>query len=118
MSGYSNVGTRAVYQADDQRTVPQAELNNREPYKEGQTHSHDNLDSKDGRSIANKLKAQSNKPDPSYHHNDSYDAEAELSKKDSTLPAKLHGNEPSKGAKIDQQIQEEEEEMLRNKGKK
>lgn len=31
--------------------------------------------------------------------------------------AKLHGNEPSKGAKIDAQIQKEEEEELSRKGK-
>jgi hypothetical protein len=30
--------------------------------------------------------------------------------------AKNHGNEPSKGAKIDKEIQEEEEEILKKKG--
>ena len=38
-------------------------------------------------------------------------------KKDPTLPARMHGNEPSRGAKIDAQIQAEEEEELRRKGK-
>lgn len=37
--------------------------------------------------------------------------------KDATLPARSHGNEPSKGAKIDQELKEEEEEYLRKKGK-
>ncbi|KAL9009740.1 MAG: hypothetical protein Q9173_005255 [Seirophora scorigena] len=32
------------------------------------------------------------------------------------LQAKKHGNEPSKGAKIDAEIQQEEEEMLKKKG--
>ena len=32
------------------------------------------------------------------------------------LQAKSHGNEPSKGAKIDQELKEEEEEMLKKKG--
>jgi hypothetical protein len=32
------------------------------------------------------------------------------------LQAKMHGNEPSKGAKVDAQIQAEEEEELRRKG--
>ena len=32
--------------------------------------------------------------------------------------ARNHGNEPSKGAKIDAEIQAEEEEELRKKGKK
>jgi hypothetical protein len=36
---------------------------------------------------------------------------------DATLPARSHGNEPSKGAKIDQMLKEEEEEELRRKGK-
>ena len=36
---------------------------------------------------------------------------------DATLPALAHGNKPSKGAIIDQQIREEEEEELRRKGK-
>ncbi len=31
--------------------------------------------------------------------------------------AKLHGNEPSKGAKVDSDLQAEEEEYLRRKGK-
>ena len=30
--------------------------------------------------------------------------------------AKNHGNEPSKGAKIDQELKEEEEEMMKKKG--
>lgn len=60
--------------------------------------------------------------------------EAAESQKDPTLPvhscsmsmpvtqlmisvqAKNHGNEPSKGAKIDAEIQAEEEEMLKKKG--
>ena len=38
--------------------------------------------------------------------------------KDPTAPARLHGNEPSKGAKIDAELQAEEEEMLRKKDAK
>jgi hypothetical protein len=34
-----------------------------------------------------------------------------------SLQARSHGNEPSKGAKIDAEIQAEEEEELRRKGK-
>jgi hypothetical protein len=33
-----------------------------------------------------------------------------------TLQAKNHGNEPSKGAKIDQELREEEEAELKKKG--
>jgi hypothetical protein len=32
------------------------------------------------------------------------------------MPARAHGNEPSRGAQIDQEIREEEEEMLKKKG--
>lgn len=38
-------------------------------------------------------------------------------KKDPTAPARMHGNEPSRGAKIDAQIQAEEEAELERKGK-
>ena len=43
--------------------------------------------------------------------------ETKALKKDPTLPAKMHGNEPSRGAKIDAELQAEEEEELRRKGK-
>lgn len=40
MSGTSNVGGRGVYEAGDQRTAPNSEINERERYKEGKEHSH------------------------------------------------------------------------------
>jgi hypothetical protein len=67
----------------------------------------------DERTIANKLareeKRESEEEDKS--------AEDKLREQDATLPALSHGNQPSKGAKIDQQLREEEEEELRRKGK-
>jgi hypothetical protein len=45
MSGTSNVGTGAVYEAGDQRNPPQSEINNVERYKEGQPNSHKANDS-------------------------------------------------------------------------
>jgi len=86
MSGQSSVGNRAIYEAGDQRNVPQSEINERQRYKEGEAGSHKNLDSKDQRSIANKLAAQEGKPDSSHHHNNEYNEEAELSKQDPTKP--------------------------------
>ncbi|PYI25077.1 hypothetical protein BP00DRAFT_359354 [Aspergillus indologenus CBS 114.80] len=134
-SGQSSVGNRAIYEAGDQRNVPQAELNERARYAEGQTHSHKNLDSsmllqlprspppeqtnpvpEDQRSIANKLASQENKPESDHHHNFTKDPEAELSKQDPTKPAKLHGNKPSKGAQIDAELQAEDEQRLKEKG--
>ncbi|KAJ6102739.1 hypothetical protein N7486_005166 [Penicillium sp. IBT 16267x] len=116
MSGQSSVGNRNIYEAGDQRNVPQSEINERQRYREGVPVSHQNLDSKDQRSIANKLASQERKSDPSHHHNDEYNEEAELSKQDPTKPAKLHGNAPSKGAKIDAELQAEDEQRLREKG--
>ncbi|KAI0889739.1 uncharacterized protein GGS22DRAFT_3444 [Annulohypoxylon maeteangense] len=43
---------------------------------------------------------------------------AERYKHDPTYRATMHGNEPSKGAKIDAEIQREEEELLRRKQEK
>lgn len=84
----SNVGSRALYEAGDQRNPPQSEQH-ATAYKEGQTGSHKNLDSKDERSIANKLASQGRKDDPSHHHNNDYNPESELSKQDPTKPVCL-----------------------------
>lgn len=40
MSGRSNVGGRGVYEAGDQRTVKDSEINEAERYKEGKPNSH------------------------------------------------------------------------------
>ncbi|KAF2709088.1 hypothetical protein K504DRAFT_433922 [Pleomassaria siparia CBS 279.74] len=86
-----------------------------ERFEEGKENSHLANDSKDERTIANKL-ASAEKAEQ--------DSDAPKSKQaaqiaeDATLPAKSHGNEPSRGAKIDQQIREEEEAELAKKGKK
>ncbi|KAJ5246616.1 hypothetical protein N7468_001599 [Penicillium chermesinum] len=115
-AGQSSVGAPQFYEAGDQRNEPMSVLNERERYKEGTTHSHQNLDSKDQRSIANKLASQERKPESDHHHNGVYNPEAELSKQDATKPAKLHGNQPSKGAQIDAELQAEDEQRLREKG--
>ncbi|KAM0543394.1 hypothetical protein ACHAPJ_012353 [Fusarium lateritium] len=129
MSGYSNVGNRGVYEAGDQRNAPESERKTQDPYHEGKENSHSNLDSsktpdkskarkndinkmtEDERSIANRLAAEEKKSDAGD------DLETAQSKKDPTLPARAHGNEPSKGAKIDAELQAEEEEELKRKGK-
>ncbi|PWI70118.1 hypothetical protein PCL_00262 [Purpureocillium lilacinum] len=109
MSGNSKVGTSAVYEAGDQRNVKRSEQDTSVPYEEGKVNSHKLTDPKDERSIANRLAAeerQGETPD---------DKETARLKKDPTLPAKMHGNEPSKGAKIDAQLQAEDEQRLREK---
>ncbi|KAF2660979.1 hypothetical protein K491DRAFT_580584, partial [Lophiostoma macrostomum CBS 122681] len=113
MSGNSSVGTSGVYEAGDQRNYKDSELNEAERYKEGKPNSHLPNDSKDQRSIANKLDREAKRSD-----DDGFKSEQhEQLSKDATLPARAHGNEPSEGAKIDQELREEEEAELRKKGK-
>ncbi|KAG6036023.1 hypothetical protein E4U41_005840 [Claviceps citrina] len=80
-------------------------------YEQGKPGSHQLNDPKDERSISNRLAAEERQEDPQD------DPEVAALKKDPTLPAKMHGNEPSRGAKIDAQIAAEEEEELKRKGK-
>ncbi|KAK3369726.1 hypothetical protein B0T24DRAFT_596435 [Lasiosphaeria ovina] len=70
------------------------------------------LPTEDQRSIANRLAAAERASEPPE------DQEVTLQKQDPTLPAKMHGSEPSRGAKIDAKIQAEEQEMLRKKDNK
>ena len=111
MGGNSQAGTSGMHEAGDQRNVKQSELNQATPYEEGKVNSHQSLDSKDERSIANRLAAEEQKS------KDHDDPETAMLKQDPTLPAKMHGNEPSKGAKLDAELQNEEEEYLKRKGK-
>ncbi|MCJ1328670.1 hypothetical protein MMC10_005347 [Thelotrema lepadinum] len=111
MSGQSSVGQGSVYEAGDQRNVKNDDLKTADRYNEGVSNSHKPNDSKDERSIANRLANESQR-----NEEDSLNKEAKLAKEDPTAPARLHGNEPSKGAKIDAEIQAEEEEILKKKG--
>ncbi|KAI9721946.1 MAG: hypothetical protein M1812_001904 [Candelaria pacifica] len=113
MSGTSSVGQGSVYEAGDQRNYKNSELNDAERYKEGKVNSHKANDSKDERSIANKLAREGKRQ----NEPEAESQETKESKKDPTLPARNHGNEPSKGAKIDAELQAEEEAELKRKGK-
>ena len=66
----------------------------------------------DERSIANKLEREQKRENESEEKS----LEDRQREKDATLPARAHGNEPSKGAKIDQELREEDEAMLKKKG--
>ncbi|KAL9610716.1 MAG: hypothetical protein Q9167_004579 [Letrouitia subvulpina] len=130
MSGTSNVGGRGVYEAGDQRNYKDSEVNEADRYKEGKQNSHLANDSKDERSIANKL-AREEKVGHVTHkapgfadflmfsarRNQSQSARKQQIHKQIQRSLK-HGNEPSKGAKIDAEIQKEEEEILKKKGVK
>ncbi|KAK5165352.1 hypothetical protein LTR04_001274 [Oleoguttula sp. CCFEE 6159] len=111
MSGTSSVGTSQVYEAGDQRTSKDSE-NQADRFHEGKENSHQANDSKDERTIANKLAREEKREKEGDHET----LETKQHKQDATLPARSHGNEPSKGAKIDQELREEEEEILRKKG--
>jgi hypothetical protein len=67
----------------------------------------------DERSIANKLEREEKRE----KEDEPMSLEDRQAKQDATLPARAHGNEPSKGAKIDQELREEEEAELKAKGK-
>ncbi|KAH6697086.1 hypothetical protein F5X68DRAFT_186075 [Plectosphaerella plurivora] len=112
MSGQSKVGNSGVYEAGDQRNSKDSEVEQPEKFHEGKAHAHNNLDSKDERSIANRLAAEE------ANNGEEEDPEITAMKKDPTAPARMHGNEPSRGAKIDAQILAEEEAELERKGKK
>ncbi|KAL2150306.1 hypothetical protein VTH82DRAFT_7982 [Thermothelomyces myriococcoides] len=106
----SNVGNRQVYEAGDQRNVKASETGSGTRYNEGTANSHLQNDPKDQRSLSNRAAAEELSEQQEESH------ETSLHKKDPTLPAKMHGNEPSKGAKIDAELQAEEEELMKKKG--
>ncbi|KAJ9199455.1 hypothetical protein DTO166G4_8564 [Paecilomyces variotii] len=112
-AGLSNVGQPSIYEDGDQRNAPQSEVNQRQRYKEGQPHSHRPNDTKDERSIANRLAREEQRE---RRHEEPVNPEAELSKQDPTKPAVVHGNNPSRGAEIDKELQNDDEQRLREKG--
>ncbi|KAK3060698.1 hypothetical protein LTS18_007954 [Coniosporium uncinatum] len=115
MSGTSNVGEGSVYEAGDQKNYKDSEIREakkEDRFHEGKDNSHLANDSKDERSIANKLAREEKRE----NEKDNKSLEGQQREKDATLPARSHGNEPSKGAKIDQELREEEEEILKKKG--
>jgi len=66
----------------------------------------------DQRSIANRLAREEKR----YKEPEEQDLEKIRADQDATLPAKAHGNKPSRGAEIDQELHEEEEQILKKKG--
>ncbi|KAI4117034.1 MAG: hypothetical protein LQ345_002659 [Seirophora villosa] len=121
MSGMSSVGGSGVYEAGDQRNVKDSEVKHADRYKEGQPNSHVAIDSSTqvyagGRTLNREQTRTRGEGKDLKLLLGVICKEARDSQIDPTLPAKKHGNEPSKGAKIDAEIQQEEEEMLKKKG--
>ncbi|THH05528.1 hypothetical protein EW145_g4729 [Phellinidium pouzarii] len=107
----SNVGNPQVYNDDDQRTYKRGEDPSIPPrYEAGQENSHDLLDSKDQRSLSNRLDAAVKA------ENDEGERVQHARSTDPRAPAEWHGNEPSRGAQIDAELKEDDEETLRRKG--
>ena len=77
-----------------------------QPYEHGKEHQHDRLDKTDERSIANTL------ADASRVEKKEKQAEKEAEEVKPTDAAKAHGNEPSRGAKVDEKIEDEEAEII------
>ncbi|KAJ9110020.1 hypothetical protein QFC20_003094 [Naganishia adeliensis] len=80
-------------------------------FEHGKEGAHNRVDSKDERSFANNLK------DAERVEKLEKQAEEAAAHERPTDAAKSHGNEPSRGAKIDEQLELEEEAELRRKGK-
>ena len=74
------------------------------------------ISQEDQRSIANRLAAAEDQNDDSSGKKKS--AETKAAEIDPTLPARMHGNEPSRGAKIDKKIEDEEAEIIRKMDEK
>ncbi|CAO1614129.1 unnamed protein product [Jaminaea pallidilutea] len=94
----------------DQRTHGGPSASETRPsHEQGIEHSHLNQDSKDQKSISNKLDQASKQ--------EKREAKAEQAKSEPpTWHAERHGNEPSKGAKVDEQLEAEDQAALKKKG--
>ncbi|KAF5365322.1 hypothetical protein D9758_005439 [Tetrapyrgos nigripes] len=113
MSGsmQSNVGNRQIYEDGDQRRTHGSINDSQRPFEVGTENAHNDLDSKDERSIGNRLASAGS------HGLDNTSNKPTHTVEDPMEPARSHGNEPSRGAKIDAELKEEEEELLKRKGK-
>lgn len=82
----------------------------RKDHEKGQSESHQTLDSKDEKSIKNRL-AQAGK-----EAKEAAQAEKAKSNEKPTDAALSHGNKPSRGARIDEELEEEDRKTLEAKG--
>ncbi|KAG8847691.1 hypothetical protein FRB96_001423 [Tulasnella sp. 330] len=93
----------------DQKNAPQEEDMDR--YNHGKENAHAPFDIKDSRSLADRAAASVKR------EAEEDAATAEANSKPPTAAALDHGNKPSRGAEIDEEIQNAEEEELKDKGK-
>ncbi|KAI1107973.1 hypothetical protein F4804DRAFT_296463 [Jackrogersella minutella] len=102
MSG--NHGYSGVYEQGDQVNYGRSDIANEEKHHKTKAEGYK---PKDQNKVMNHMREE-----------DIQDDVAERYKHDPTYRATMHGNEPSRGAKIDAEIQHEEEELLRRKKEK
>ncbi|KAH9950965.1 hypothetical protein B0H21DRAFT_720587 [Amylocystis lapponica] len=105
----SKVGNPQVYNDGDQRTSAKG-ADAPAPFEAGQRNAHDIHDPKDNRTLDNKRKQEEKT------ERDSERADRERTVSDPLEPAQRHGNEPSRGAQVDAELQREDEEATKKKG--
>ncbi|TFK88889.1 hypothetical protein K466DRAFT_467717, partial [Polyporus arcularius HHB13444] len=110
----SNVGNAQIHNDGDQRISEadrRAEVERQKAdMAEGQKGAHKINDPKDNRNLNNRARQEA-----------AQERLAEVADRQKTVtdplePAKRHGNEPSRGAQVDAELQAEDEEILRKKG--
>ncbi|KFY63553.1 hypothetical protein V496_03861 [Pseudogymnoascus sp. VKM F-4515 (FW-2607)] len=110
MTRLSSVGNPSVYEAGDQRGPPTATEQRQHDVEEMRDSGH-----------TSKMAAEHEHKTPQQRreapHKREEEKQTEMLKKDPTLPAQMHNNEPSRGAKIDKELQKEDEEELKQKNK-
>ncbi|KAJ8082246.1 hypothetical protein PM082_008093 [Marasmius tenuissimus] len=107
----SSVGNSQIYNDNEQRTSKGSVTDQPARFEVPPENAHSETDSKDQRSLANRLAAAET------HEVDNLSNKTKDTITDPLEPARSHGNEPSRGAKIDAELQREEEEELKRKGK-
>ncbi|EGD95696.1 hypothetical protein TMEN_7132 [Trichophyton mentagrophytes] len=100
MAGNSNVGTRTIYESNEQRNITRSEVENAR-------RNRDNPPDSNRRGSAHEKEQKSRgKHSPT---------DDELAKIDPTAPARMHGHKPSRGAQVDAELKREDEERIRQK---
>ncbi|KFY83707.1 hypothetical protein V500_09975 [Pseudogymnoascus sp. VKM F-4518 (FW-2643)] len=108
MTRLSHVGNPSVYEAGDQRGA-----------RTESEQLHHDIEVMRDTGHTSKMAAEHEHKTPrqrrSFPHKREEEKETEMLKQDPTLPAQMHSNEPSRGAKIDKELMEDDEEELRRK---
>ncbi|KFY75044.1 hypothetical protein V499_04966 [Pseudogymnoascus sp. VKM F-103] len=108
MARLSHVGNPSVYEAGDQRG----------PRTEAEQRLHDIEVMKDTGHTSKKAAEHEHRTSQQrreFPHKREEEKETEMLKIDPTLPAQMHSNEPSRGAKIDKVLKNEDEAEIRQK---